>query len=282
MSQDTLQQVPATLEELLSSTTELPVLPQVAVRIFEEMRSPQITAARMAEFIKKDPVLATAVLRVANSALYGARGRINDLAFAIARVGLSQIRNLLLALVLRSQMADPDVYGEDGAPLMEHGLATAFGAGMVADGAGIESGEAFMCGLLHDFGRLALIKALREREAVSAPHLPAELARVVDDLHSEAGELLCRNWELPEPVAVVARYHHDPGAAPEKDQPIVATVSFADALSHRLGLGIGRDEDLDLLAHPATEMLGLGAEKVEELEEYLPGLFSTARSALFS
>ncbi|HHN74218.1 MAG TPA: HDOD domain-containing protein [Acidobacteria bacterium] len=281
MSPDTLQPVPVTLEEILSATTELPVLPQVAVKIFEEMRSPNITAARMAEFIKKDPVLATAVLRVANSALYGARGRINDLAFAIARVGLSQIRNLLLALVLRSQMSDPQVYGCEGAPLMEHGLATAFGAGLVADVAAVDSGQAFMCGLLHDFGKLALIKALREREGVTTPCLPDDLAKVVDQLHAEAGEMLCRKWELPEAVALVARYHHEPDGAPEDAATIVATVSFADALSHRLGLGRPQDAEMNLLEHPAGRMLGIGEAKVKEIEEHLPGLFGMARSALF-
>ncbi len=270
------------VEELLASVTDLPVLPQIAIKLFGEMSSPTVTAARLAEFIKKDPVLASAVLRVANSAIYGARTEISDLAFAIARVGLTQIRNLLLAIVLRSKMVDPKVYGSSGAALMDHGLAVAFGAGLVADAAGVEGGEAFLCGLLHDFGKLALIKALRERAQIKDADLPPALSAYVQERHGEAGALLAKSWGLPELVQVVARYHHALDAAPEEHGPMVASVAFANALATQLGLGKPEEPGLDLLRHPSTQMLGLSGEKVEDLTGYLPGLFKTARSALFS
>ncbi len=267
------------LEQLLGDVNELPVLPEVAVRIFDEMRSPRVTAARMAEFIKKDPVLASSVLRIANSALYGGRTRISDLAFAIARVGLNQIRNLLLAMVLRSKMADPKVYGETGVALMDHGLAVAFGAGVVADTTGIAGSEAFMCGLLHDFGKLALIKSLRESNAGNA--LDEAQNAFITEKHGAAGAMLARAWELPDIVSIVAEHHHEVEDAPDGAGPMVAAVAFANVLAHRLGLGEPARTEIDLHTHPAKRILDMDETQIEEVHDYLPGLFRTARSALF-
>lgn len=269
-----------TIRKLLSGAGELPVLPTVATRILEEMRSPQVNARRMAEFVSKDPVLASAVLRVANSALYGGMNEITDLSYGMVRIGLQQVRNLVLALVLRSRMADPQVYGPVGAELMDHALAVAFGARVVADTAGIDGDQSFLAGLLHDFGRLALIKALRESSGVRRGNLPPELMDLVALHHAEAGAILAESWRLPEVVVLTARYHHAPDRATAEHRTMVAAVSFANALAHSLGLGGPADAAVPLAGHPAAVILGLDEKGTDELVGHLPGLFSTARNAL--
>ncbi len=267
------------IRKMLAGSSELPVLPTVATRILEEMKNPALNARRMAEFVSKDPVLATAVLRVANSALYGGRTEITDLPFAMVRVGLQQVKNLVLALVLRSRMADPQVYGPVGNELMDHALAVAFASRLVADAAGIESDQAFLCGLLHDFGRLALIKALRESTGTKKGNLAPELMALVDEHHQEAGAVLATSWRLSELVAEVAAHHHHPERV-TAHQPMVAVVAYANALAHRLGLGGGEDPSVNLVSHPSVALLGLSADTINDLYQHLPGLFSTARSAM--
>ncbi len=266
------------IKKLLSGGTELPVLPTVAVKILEELRSPQTNARRMAEFVSKDPVLASAVLRVANSALYGGRTEITDLPYAMVRIGLQQVKNLVLALVLRSRMADPQVYGNVGAALMDHALAVAFGSRLVADAIQCDAEQAFLCGLLHDFGRLALIKALRDSAPKKAPLTP-ELMELVDQHHTEAGALLAAHWRLPEMVAHVARHHHAPERASEHQQ-MTCVVAFANRLAHRLGLGSDPDATIDLVTLPAAQLLKLNEATIDDLAGHLPGLFSTARAAM--
>jgi putative nucleotidyltransferase with HDIG domain len=239
-----------------------------------------VTAPRLAEFVKKDPVLASSVLRVANSALYGGRIEITDLAFAMTRIGLNQARNLVFANVLRSKMADPQVYGEHGRRLMDHALATAFGAQMVADRVPRIGEDAFLCGLLHDFGRLALLKVLRQSQGYPESGLPEDQQELIERYHAPAGALLAKSWGLPEVVAQVARYHHEIEDAPEEDRPLVAAVSFSDTLAHALGLG---DKDIPLeqaRQHSAVRLLGLGANTIDDTVEMLPKLFQTARSSM--
>ncbi len=279
MSTTTPSTAQETVRSLLAGAGDLPVLPENAMRILDEIRSPKASAARLAEFVSKDPVIASTVLRVANSALYGGRMEITDLTFAMTRIGLNHVRNLVLALVLRSKMADPQVYGPEGAQLMEHSLAVAFGSRLVADEAGVTADESFLCGLLHDFGKLALVKALREAEGLRQGQLPEALQRIVDVHHPEAGALLAENWGLPAVVAATARWHHEPQGAGEHAR-MAAVVALADSLCHHLGLGSEPNDQIVPAELPVVTFLGLEAEQVQEIAEHLPGLFETARNAI--
>lgn len=267
------------IKQLLAGTGDLPVLPEIAIKLMDELRSPNVTAARIAQYVKKDPILAAAVLRVANSALYGGRSQITDLAFAMSRIGLMQTRNLILALVLRSKMSDTNVYGSVGAQVLDHSLAVAFGSRLVAEAARVDAEDAFLCGLLHDFGKLALIKALRESAGIRNGDLSADQMALVDEHHAQAGSLLATRWGLPELVGLVIRDHHRCDA-PGAPQPSTACVSLADATAHKLGLGSEPDDSIDLIRHPAVRLLRLDKQALDGLCEHLPGLFDTARGAL--
>jgi len=275
----TCQSEELSVEQLLGNPSDLPVLPQMAAKILEEVRNDDSSPRKLAEYVQKDPVVATAVLRVANSALYGARSEITDLSFAMVRVGLVQVKNLILALVLRSQMADPKVYGSSGADLMSHSLAVALAARLIADEVGIDGNECFLCGLLHDFGRLALIKSIREAEGLSEPDLPPETIGLIDRHHTTAGEILAKRWGLPSVVAAAARHHHQPEACTEGARH-VWVISLADALAHHLGLGEDADPSIDIDSHPALAELGMSESALEELKSHIPGLFETTHSAM--
>jgi HD-like signal output (HDOD) protein len=268
------------IDRLTAAADQMPVLPQVAVRIMEEMRSPNVTAARLAELTKKDPILASTVLRVANSALYGGRTEISDLAYAIARIGIDQARNLVLATVLRSKVADPKIYGAKGTHMMDHALAVAFGSSLVASSVNLDSNEAFLCGLLHDFGRFALIKVLRD-DGRGGTELSAEDQAWVDRFHPEAGAILAESWGLPEIVCETTRFHHYPEHAPDGFQRPAAVVGVADMVAHRLGLGADEKPDIDVLNTEAARWAEIDQAMLDDVMETLPGLFQTARSALF-
>lgn len=267
------------IKQLLAGTGDLPVLPELAVKLMEELRAPNVTAARIAQYIKKDPILATAVLRVANSALYGGRTEVSDLAYAMSRIGLMQTRNLILALVLRSKMSDTNVYGTAGALVLDHSLAVAFGSRVIADAARVEAPDAFLCGLLHDFGRLALIKALREAGGVRTGELSPEQLALVDQHHAAAGSLLAIRWGLPELVSRVIHHHHQCDAT-GTPQPVTAIVALADAFARQLGLGTEADSSIDLVRHPAVKILKLEQSALESIRENLPGLYQSARAAM--
>jgi HD-like signal output (HDOD) protein len=78
----------------------LPTLPDVALKVRQRSAEPDISLLDMADVIAQDPALAARMIRVANSAFMGRSIKVNTLNQAVTRIGLSQIRNIAIAMAL--------------------------------------------------------------------------------------------------------------------------------------------------------------------------------------
>jgi putative nucleotidyltransferase with HDIG domain len=255
------------------------MLPEVPTRVIAIASNPDITIAPLAQIISKDQVLTTRLLSLANSAYYSSSVDVSNVPQAIMRVGAVAVRNLAVTLCVTSRMNDRNVYGSDGPRLADHGLGTAILARLIADEAGVDADEAFLCGLLHDIGKMVILKWHFDHGKTSgAPLATEELDAVIREWHPEVAVRAFRRWglstELDEPVL----WHHDYRRA--KANRRMATVTYlANRLSHRHGFGCDAD-GFDPLQDPITHELGLDADWLAELDQTAPGLFAVARQTL--
>jgi HD-like signal output (HDOD) protein len=276
------------LGNFIRGASRLPVLPQVTVRLLAAVDSPERTSNEIAEIIEADPSLSAKLLKLANSSFYGQRGRISTIRNAVMVLGSKTIRSLALVVwtyTLRSQARDVE---EMMAPLLAHGLATGVAAGMLAERINRGWGDdAFMAGLLHDIGRVALVAQMgteyrttirdpAERESVLL-HEKESMTLGFD--HRDLGSVLMKCWGLPPFLADVAEKHHDAGISP-RNQIFVAAVALADTLSTRLGfnlaLGMARPQQDEIAA-----FFGLQEQQtVADFLERCDGRFMTFSRAL--
>jgi len=78
----------------------LPTLPDVALRVRQRAADPDVSLLDMADIIAQDPALAARMIKVANSAFMGRSIKVSTLNQAVTRIGLSQIRNIAIAMAL--------------------------------------------------------------------------------------------------------------------------------------------------------------------------------------
>ena len=252
----------ARLKEFIRGASRLPVLPKVTIRLLHALDSPNVSANEIAEIVEAEQTLTARLLKLANSSFYGQRGRISHLRGAVSVLGSKTIRSFALAVwthTLQTQTRNADEL-RLLAPLLAHGLATAVAARMLAERIDPGQGEdAFMAGLLHDIGRVALVAHMggdyqativepARRDGVS---LHDQEAQVLGFDHRVLGSALMASWELPPFLIHVAERHHDSGIAAAADFH-VAAVALADSLSTRLGFNI-------VLDAPRPEQAGLAA-----------------------
>lgn len=88
------------LRARVGALTRLPGAPKLYLAICRALEDPNVEIATITGQIMGDPVLAARVLQFANSAMYGAGRQIDSIAFAVTRLGLKTIRNLVLAAEL--------------------------------------------------------------------------------------------------------------------------------------------------------------------------------------
>lgn len=194
----------------------LPSLPLTVVALGEAVQDDRCTVDRILGILSKDPSLSAALLRLANSALYAGEGSVMDLRTAILRLGFDAVANLGTgAAVIRTLKGTAHL---DATRLWQHSVAvglTAKGVCVLAKRHG-QAETAFLAGLLHDIGKIALDTCFPEayagvlaRVAEGLPYVEAERGEMGLD-HAAAGALLASDWSFPTAIVEVIRDHHEP------------------------------------------------------------------------
>ncbi len=254
--------------------SELPVLPIIVTEINKAAQSESTTVAQIAEIILKDQSITARVLRMVNSAAYASRNKVTTVSRAVIVLGFNTIRNLAISLSLYSML---DKSADDLKEFFRHSISVAAISKLLAERKRFAAGEeAFIAGLLHDIGRLVLVKyfpkaykRIEKRAADGMTMLEAELG-VLGINHAQLGELVLETWNLPEMLREpVARHHLE-----EPDEnPLVNLVAVADAFAHELWADRQEQQSVAELAE-ARLQLGpdeLHGERVElgdRLREY--------------
>jgi HD-like signal output (HDOD) protein len=164
--------------------------------------------------INEDQALAAQVLRMANSPSYMGRNKCETIKSAAIRLGARQITNLAMAASHASLHASENpIVNDVMQDLWLHSHACALGCKSVALNTGQQNlaDQAYMAGLLHDIGKLYLLKAL-ERIIINgelAIVLERELLlSVFSDMHVDFGCRLMDHWNLPDIYRTVVADHH--------------------------------------------------------------------------
>ncbi len=257
------------IEEIAQRAGDLPALPQVASRVMQLVSDPDTSAESLENVILRDQAMTAKVLKISNSALFGMRHRIGTLSQAIPLLGFRTLRSLVVAASTESLFrAKKSCFKER--ILWEHSLAVALTARLLARESGYkEIEQAFIAGLIHDIGKPVLDKNLGEEYQAIVEEVynsdrtfhEAEQERLGFD-HCEIGGLVVSKWKLAEELEEAVRLHHEPKKA-TLDPVLCASVSLANLICVKLGIGPERDPELDLSFVDATSMLSIDAGQLD-------------------
>jgi HD-like signal output (HDOD) protein len=261
---------------LESADTAIPMLPAMASHVVDLALDPEVSATRITNVVSKDPVLATRVIQLANSAFSAPATEITSIGEAVVRMGTGPVRNVVTAACLSSLAADPRIYGKHGRDHIDHSIGTAYLAWLLADRANESPDEAFLYGLLHDIGKLVILKLARDCKNfdIAAPS-DDDTAVVLAEMHGPIGGHVLKQWGMPKSLHDPIVCHHDVDGASER--PAAAMVAYvANRLSHRYGFGC-EVEAFDPMADPVIVKFGMDQRAIEKLDLHAPGLFEVAR-----
>ncbi len=265
---------------LKTDETAVPMLPAVALKVIELVSDPDVTVMSLAPVVSKDQVLASRVLGLGNSAAYAGYQPATTLLEAMVRLGTVAVRNVVVTVSFASRMHDPRIYGEQGRQLVDHAIGTAYVARLLAERVRTDLEEAFMCGLMHDIGKLVILKlaydhGAQDRQAGAARGSAVGGRR---SQHAAFGGLTLKRWKLPESLIEPVTCHHDYSMA-HSGKKEAAVCYAANQLAHRYGFGCESDGRNLLDDHVAT-FLGLDEAWLATADDRAPGLYDVARKVL--
>ncbi len=225
----------ATLQKL-GGTQALPALPYVAHDILVATSSNDVDIGDVAQTLARDPGVAARVIAIANYAFFTRRETVYSLEQAVMRIGLNRVRVLATSMLLNQVFDTRPCSAFQLQRYWHEALGTAFCAARLSPRTAPQHSRdaAYLGGVLHSIGLLLLVNifpqsmgtVLAEHDEDPERSLAALTYQAIGCNYGEAGELLLREWEIPEPITATAGNAHDRDyAGPHAE--LVETVRFA-------------------------------------------------------
>jgi putative nucleotidyltransferase with HDIG domain len=233
---------PPTLAELIDSHDDILSLPSVLAKINTVVQNPMSTPEEAAEVIALDPGLSSKLLRLVNSSYYGFVAKVDTLSRAVTIVGSKQLGTLAMGVSVTSMFRNIPPELLNLREFWKHCVASGIIAGTLATMIDKNIAErAFVCGLLHDIGRLVMI-ASQPRLCHKTQYLAKAQSRFLFDTenevfgydHAHVGAALMASWRFPDSLENAVLHHHQPSETAPLESRL---IHVADILTHALEIG---------------------------------------------
>ena len=240
----------------------LPAMPQILIKLIEHLQADDLGMAELAALVAKDAGMTSKVLAVANSSAYHrGHARTAGLEHSLVALGTDMIKTLVISeSVFQTFNSFPHSGSTDLRGFWKNSLTTAVIARDLAKRMDYpHAEEAYLAGLLHNVGRLALLATAPKEYAFNFTarddeDLCAVEQRTLQITHTEAGAWLIERWNLDSFLADSVLYHHEPSSRLESAHPLIRMVRLA----HLMATHAPDDEAV-------TEALGLCALAPDEV-----------------
>jgi HD-like signal output (HDOD) protein len=190
------------LEDLLNYPRALPAMPRTVTDLLGEMNLEDPSPRRIGDLISRDPALTTRVLRLSNSAFFRVSRKIGSADEAVALLGLTHVRSLVMAAALGSGFKN--VPGIDLKQFWRYSLRSADISRSLAGLLRQNEGNAFTAGLIHAIGILIMHIAMPEKIAplnmLTPPldlHRAAAEKALLGYCYAEVGAGMIEKWQFP-------------------------------------------------------------------------------------
>jgi HD-like signal output (HDOD) protein len=233
------------LEKIIQYAEDFPTLPTIYSTLLDLMSDSRTTVSDVANIISKDQSSTIKVLKAINSSVYALQKRVDTVSQAIFYLGFNEVKNLLLALsVINMFSSHTGLKNFNLVDFWKHSIAVGVISrilGKLTDSANIEN--YFLCGLLHDIGKLLFIKYIQADYIKVLNHaydnnmeIRESETLLLGTNHALAGELLLDKWKLPQTIKTAVKGHHI-GITTSSDKNILACVHLADIIALTMNLG---------------------------------------------
>jgi HD-like signal output (HDOD) protein len=253
-------------ERAVAGTVKIPPYPSIALRLQGIVDEGNYGLTDLARIASSDAAVTATVLRLANSGYYRGSARLTSLPDAISRIGAQELCKVALAAALGNVAAGQGPLAGLRRSTWRQALGSALVSQVLAPIRRLGTQQAFLCGLLHDFGRVVAIASLEEVLSTQPGGTLAEAdwSALIDRLHVELGTLVSARWNLPDLLVEVIAGHHLPPVAGNAC-PFVELVCTADEVVALL-------EDCPYLLKSDFDRIPSlkGPQEVEALMQYIP------------
>ena len=190
-----------TIESLFSETPNLPNIPKVIQTLIEKFNDPNSNTDEISKKIQMDQVLSAKIMRLANSARYGAGRKIASIDSAVVMLGIDSLKTLVVASGITGAFKNID--GFDMKSFWRDSFMVASISKLIAKHTQADAETAFTCGMMHNIGELLIHIAHPEQSVKIDKLVEAGACRAnlqenqFSYNYSQVSAELARRWNFP-------------------------------------------------------------------------------------
>ena len=185
---------------------KLPTLPEVALKIRQAVESEEKSAQQIAEILTQDAALAARLLQLANSPLFRARSKIDNLQLAIARLGTRVVRDLVITLAMKQIFqASSSSLEQQFRELWSTSVEVAAVCRLLASSQNsLDPEQALLAGLIHNIGALPILRLAEDDKELFDD--PEALQEITLEIQSKVGKVILEFWNFPDTFIDVVKH----------------------------------------------------------------------------
>lgn len=232
------------LETDPKALVELKPMPAVAMKVSQACKDENFKLTDLAKLVESDAVFASKMLSFVNSAVYCHMREISTIHQSLVVLGRKNIVQMALSIAAGKVFMSVGEAADLKKSIFDHSLACGAVASALAKQKifDIDSGAAFLAGILHDVGKLVMVDLAPEAYSQCVVHDRPELSSVVKEKelfgtdHAALGILFGETWELTSTMQSAIAHHHDELSA-EETSSMTGVIQLANQLASAWGLG---------------------------------------------
>jgi HD-like signal output (HDOD) protein len=235
--------VKALAQELSQGRIELPSVPEIVLKMQRVLANENVSNDHVVTVLGSEPVLASKLLAMANSAALNTSGRkIADLRMAVARVGFNIVRSASLSFAMEQLRAAAQFKHLE--PLLDalwkHSVHVAALSHVVARRFTSLNGDtALLAGLMHNVGRIYILTRASAHPTLFADQLTYQ--SIVRDWHTNVAKALLENWQVADEIVDAVGNHEDLHREVRGPVTLTDVVALSTLLQQHISGGALRD-----------------------------------------
>lgn len=231
--------VKALAQELSQGRVDLPSVPDIVLKMQRALADENVSNETVVKVLGSEPVLASKLLNMANSAALNTSGRkIADLRMAVARVGFNIVRSAALSFAVEQLKGAAQFKHLEPMldALWKHSVHVAALSHVVARRFTSLNGDtALLAGLMHNVGRIYILTRASGHPTLFADQLTYQ--SIVRDWHTNVAKALLENWQVADEIIDAVSNYEDMNREVRGPVTLTDVVSLASLLQQHITQG---------------------------------------------
>jgi putative nucleotidyltransferase with HDIG domain len=231
---------------LLDGIERLDPLPATVQKLIVALEQDEVDIKDIANTIEYDGAVASNILRMANSAIFGGRFRIEHMRDAVMRLGTTTLLDIILGSHLRTLRIAAPLYDLTEDEFWLHSAAASLAVKAIAQETRNSKlpQASTVAALVHDIGKLIMVRYL-EADVMSLIKLCSDKKITFVEAekemfgcdHAEVGAAMARKWNFPPEITHSIEQHHN--VPPDETSLMLDAVMMANLAAKSIGVGLG-------------------------------------------